>query len=98
MRDQGVHGRDLGGVDQRAALPALADQAGMAQLGEMEGERGRRDAAGPGDGARRHAGRARAHQPAKDFKADRLRQGRQCPDNGYRFHSSITIELRAGGK
>jgi hypothetical protein len=36
MRDQGVHGRELGGVDQRAALPALADQAGMAELGQME--------------------------------------------------------------
>src|SRR5580693_5626682 len=56
--DEPVHRREVGGIDELAAQPALGDEAGMNQLLQVKGKRRRRDADRLGDEAGREAFRA----------------------------------------
>src|ERR1700733_10424182 len=82
VTDEPVHGAEVGGLEQGAALAPLTNQARMAQTGEMERERGRSEIQLLADGAHGEALRPRLHQQAVDGEAALVGQGAQGTDGG----------------
>ena len=92
VAEQAIHAGEVGAVNKMPAIALLADELGMHQLLEMEGQRGGthfklrsqitwRTALGPGD-----------HQRAVDPQSHGLGQCREGADDVLFFHNSIMIE------
>jgi hypothetical protein len=81
VSEQIVHRFEVCAVDDRAAFAARGNQAGEAELIQMEGEGGRRLAEALAEFAGGQSGRAFLHQQAENIEPRILRQRAERGDH-----------------
>src|SRR5215208_4252175 len=81
-----VHGREFRGVDHRPAFAPASDEAGLLQLGEMEGEGRARQPQPFADQAGRQPRKSRLDEQAEDGDPVLLGEGSELGDGTYLIH------------
>src|SRR5262245_25434544 len=93
VADQCVHVVEVSGVDDEAAFLAVANQAGVREVRQMEGERCRRELQSLSDRACGQPLRPCLNQKSEDRETGLMRQRRKRCDCLCRFHVSRIVEM-----